>query len=62
LHLPRSDSARSSPSACSNPAVTALLDRAEVEPDREARVQEYRRAAAPGLGNDALWIEKFPFV
>lgn len=48
-----------------NPAVTALLTKAQVEPDREARVQEYCDAERQ-VWNDApwifLWTEKFPIV
>jgi peptide/nickel transport system substrate-binding protein len=48
-----------------NPAVTALLARAQVESDREARVQEYCDAQRQ-VWNDApwifLWTEKFPIV
>lgn len=45
--------------------MTALLTTAEVEPDREARVQEYCEAERQ-VWNDApwifLWTEKFPIV
>jgi ABC-type transport system substrate-binding protein len=48
-----------------NPTVTALLAKAQVEADREARVQEYC-AAERQVWNDApwifLWTEKFPIV
>jgi peptide/nickel transport system substrate-binding protein len=48
-----------------NPAVAALLAKAQVEPDREARVQEYCDAERQ-VWNDApwifLWTEKFPIV
>jgi peptide/nickel transport system substrate-binding protein len=48
-----------------NPAVTALLARAQVESDREARVQEFCDAERH-IWNDApwifLWTEKFPIV
>jgi ABC-type transport system substrate-binding protein len=48
-----------------NPAVTALLAKAQVEPDREERVQEYCEAERQ-VWTDApwifLWTEKFPIV
>ena len=48
-----------------NPAVGALLAKAQVESDREARVQEYCDAERQ-VWNDApwifLWTEKFPIV
>jgi ABC-type transport system substrate-binding protein len=48
-----------------NPAVTALLAKAQVEPDRETRAHEYCEAQRQ-VWNDApwifLWTEKFPIV
>jgi ABC-type transport system substrate-binding protein len=48
-----------------NPVVTALLAKAKVEPDREAREQEYCDAQRQ-VWNDApwifLWTEKFPII
>jgi peptide/nickel transport system substrate-binding protein len=48
-----------------NPAVTALLTKAKVEPDREARYQEYCDAQRL-VWEDApwifLWTEKFPII
>jgi peptide/nickel transport system substrate-binding protein len=48
-----------------SPIVTALLTKAKVEPDREARYQEYCDAERL-VWNDApwifLWTEKFPIV
>jgi ABC-type transport system substrate-binding protein len=48
-----------------NPSVTALIQRALVEPDRNARAQEYCDAQKL-IWNDApwifLWIQKFPIV
>jgi peptide/nickel transport system substrate-binding protein len=48
-----------------NPAVTALIAKAQVEPDRETRAREYCDAQRQ-VWNDApwifLWTEKFPIV
>ena len=48
-----------------NPTVTALLQKAAIEPNRDARAQEYCDAEKL-IWNDApwifLWVEKFPIV
>jgi ABC-type transport system substrate-binding protein len=48
-----------------NPIVTALIQKAQVEPNRDARAQEYCQAEQI-VWNDApwifLWVEKFPIV
>jgi peptide/nickel transport system substrate-binding protein len=48
-----------------NPAVTALIQKALVEPNRDARAQEYCDAEKV-IWNDApwifLWVQKFPIV
>jgi peptide/nickel transport system substrate-binding protein len=48
-----------------NPSVTALINKALVEPDRNARAQQYCDAQKQ-IWNDApwifLWIQKFPII
>src|SRR5215471_8987933 len=48
-----------------NPTVTGLIQKAQVEPNREARAQEYCQAEQI-VWNEApwifLWVEKFPIV
>jgi len=48
-----------------NPTVTALLQKAAIEPNRDARAQEYCDAEKQ-VWNDApwifLWVQKYPIV